>query len=772
MKDHIQHRPPASSDELKLKSPARKGVGLPAIGSSLYQIGKWMDVPEALKASFKMNQKKGFDCPGCAWPDPDDDRSRLGEYCENGIKALAEERTKYRADPAFWAKHSVAELSNWSEFKLGKSGRITEPMYLPEGASHYEPISWDAAFQKIADCLHGLEDPNEAIFYTSGRTSNEAAFLYGLFARMYGTNNLPDCSNMCHESSGRGLSETLGVGKGSVSLQDLHEAELIMIIGQNPGTNHPRMLNALETCKSNGGKIIAVNPLKETGLIHYTNPQRPLRILSGGVHLADLYLQVRINGDLALLKAILLKLLELHEGRGDVLDETFIADYTQGFEALKEDLKRYDFSTLVEQAGLQEADVMTAVELIANRKRVIIAWAMGVTQQPNGVDNIKEIVNLLLLKGAIGKPGAGTCPVRGHSNVQGDRTMGIWEQMGDWYHDRIDEVFGFQSPRAHGYDTVGAINAMVNGKARFFMGMGGNFVSASPDTDLTAKGLRSCDLTVQVSTKPNRSHLVHGKEALILPCLGRTEIDMQASGYQFVSVENSMSVVHNSKGVLGPISEQLRSEPAIIAGLAMAVLPAEVQEKANWQGMMDDYDLIRDKIEAVIPGFENYNERVREGAGFYLPNAARERSFRPADNKAHFSLTEVPDNRLEPGFFHLMTMRSHDQYNTTIYGLHDRYRGISGDRRIILMSAIDMANLSLQAKDRIDVTSHFRGEEREVKGFRVVPYDIPQGCLGAYFPEANPLVHIDNLAEGSRTPASKLIVVSIRKSTFDQPEGN
>ena len=764
MKDQVHHRPPASSDKLKLKKPPRKGVGLPAIGSAIYQMGKWMDLPDALKASFKMNQKKGFDCPGCAWPDPDDDRSRLGEYCENGIKAMAEERTKYRADRDFWRKHSVAELSNWSEFKLGKSGRITEPMYLPAGATHYEPISWEDAFKKIGNCLQGLEHPDEAIFYTSGRTSNEAAFLYGLFARMYGTNNLPDCSNMCHESSGRGLSESLGVGKGSVSLEDLHEAEVIMIIGQNPGTNHPRMLNALETCKSRGGKIIAVNPLKEVGLIHYTNPQKPLRILSGGVNLADVYLQVRINGDLALLKAMMLKLLELHEAGQDVLDEAFIAEYTQGFEALKQDLQQYDFSQLVQQTGLQEEDVLQAVELIAKRKKIIIAWAMGVTQQPNGVDNIKEIVNLLLLKGAIGKAGAGTCPVRGHSNVQGDRTMGIWEQMGDWYHDRIDEVFDFKSPREHGYDTVGAINAMAEGKARFFLGMGGNFVSATPDTDLTARGLQSCDMTVHVSTKPNRSHLVHGKEAIILPCLGRTEMDVQASGYQFVSVENSMSVVHNSKGVLRPVSEQLRSEPAIIAQLAMAVLPAEVQKKADWQGMMDDYDLIRDKIEAVIPGFDNYNVRVREGAGFYLPNVARDRRFRPADNKAHFSVTSVPDNELEPGFFHLMTMRSHDQYNTTIYGLNDRYRGVSGDRRIILMSTSDMDKLDLQAKDRIDVTSHFQEEKRMVKGFRVVPYDIPPGCLGAYFPEANPLVHIDNLAKGSRTPASKLIVVSVDKS--------
>ena len=763
MSNKIHQRPPASSEKVKLKAPAKKGVGLKAIKSSVDHMRKWMDAPDALKASLKMNQKGGFDCPGCAWPDPDDERSKLGEYCENGIKALAEERTKFKADPIFWSKHTIPELSNWSDFKLGKSGRITHPMYLKEGADKYEEISWDDAFAKIGKKLKSLNDPNEAIFYTSGRTSNEAAFLYGLFARMYGTNNLPDCSNMCHESSGKGLSETVGIGKGSVTLEDLHEAEVIMIMGQNPGTNHPRMLNALETCKANGGKIIAVNPLRETGLIHYTNPQKPLRILSGGVNLADIYHQVRINGDVALLKAIIIKLIELHDSNGDVLDESFIKEFTVGYKAFKKSMEQYDFATCAVDAGLSEVEVMKTVDLLASNKKIIICWAMGLTQHVNGVDNIKEVVNLLLMKGAIGKPGAGTCPVRGHSNVQGDRTMGIWEKMPDSFHEKLGSAFGFVSPKEHGCDTVGAIKMMQEGKARLFFGMGGNFLSATPDTDLTAEALQNCDLTVHVSTKPNRSHLIHGKEALILPCIGRSEIDMQVSGYQFVSVENSMGVVHNSKGVLEPSSDHLLSEPEIIGRLAKASLKDEQKGSADWDAMIANYDLIRDKIEEVIPGFDNYNQRVRNGKGFYLPNPARDRRFRAGDAKAHFSVVELPLNELNSNEFHLMTVRSHDQYNTTIYGLDDRYRGISGDRRIVMMSQSDMNRLQLRTDDRVDITSYFEDEERSVSAFRVVPYDIPSQCLGAYFPEANPLVHINNFARGSRTPVSKLIRVTVKK---------
>lgn len=763
MSDKIQHRPPNSSEKLEIKKVPKKSVGMPAITSSMQHMRKWMDMPEALKASLKMNQMDGFDCPGCAWPDPDDERSSIGEYCENGIKALAEERTKFKASPAFWQQYSVAEMSTWSDYRLGKSGRITHPLYLPAGATHYEEISWDVAFNKIGSKLKSLQDPNEAIFYTSGRTSNEAAFLYGLFVRMFGTNNLPDCSNMCHESSGKGLSETVGIGKGSVTLEDLYEAEVIMIMGQNPGTNHPRMLSALERCKANGGKIISVNPLKEVGLIHYTNPQKPMRMLSGGVSLTDLYLQVKINGDVALLKAIMKLLIEKHDKQGGVLDENFIADYTEGYEAVRANVIKHDIEDLCQQAGLPIAQVLEAADLMARHKKIIICWAMGLTQQPNGVDNVKEVVNLLLMKGAIGKPGAGTCPVRGHSNVQGDRTMGIWEMMPDWYHDKIDARFQFQSPREKGYDTVAAIEAMNEGKAKVFFAMGGNFLSASPDTDITARALQNCDMTVHVSTKPNRSHLVHGKEALILPCLGRTEVDMQATGYQFVSVENSMGVVHNSKGILPPAEETLISEPMIVARLAKASLSDDILQHTDWDAWVSDYDLIRNLIEDIIPGFDNYNERVREGAGFYLPNPARDRRFKKGDSKASFTAVDLPKNTLKAGEFHLMTIRSHDQYNTTIYGLNDRYRGISGDREIIMINPADMKDNGWSKDERVNVTSYFDNETREVKNFRLVPFDIPRGCLAAYFPEANPLVHIKNVARGSHTPASKLIRVRLSK---------
>lgn len=763
MSDKIQHRAPESSDTLKITKPKTKSVGLAAVTSSMQHMRKWMDMPEALKSSLKMNQKEGFDCPGCAWPDPDDERSSIGEYCENGIKALAEERTKFKAGPEFWKEYSVAELSTWSDYKLGKSGRLTHPMYLPAGASHYEPITWDVAFAKIGNKLKGLSDPNEAIFYTSGRTSNEAAFLYAVYARMFGTNNLPDCSNMCHESSGKGLSETVGIGKGSVTLEDLHQAEVIMVMGQNPGTNHPRMLNALEKCKAQGGKIITVNPLKEAGLMHYTNPQKPMRMLAGGVDLTDIYLQVKVNGDIAFLKAVMKLLLEKHEQKGGIIDEAFIKEYTTGYEAVKASLEPLEVDQLCAEAGLPIAQVLAAADLIAKNKKIIICWAMGLTQHPNGVDNIKEVVNLLLMKGAIGKPGAGTCPVRGHSNVQGDRTMGIWEMMPDWYHDKIDAKFKFNSPREKGYDTVAAIEAMAAGKAKVFFAMGGNFLSATPDTDLCAKGLQNCDLTVHVSTKPNRSHLVHGKEALILPCLGRTEMDMQATGYQFVSVENSMGVVHNSKGVLPPSSNHLLSEPMIVSKLAMASLSDEILANCEWDKWVGDYDRIRDLIEEVIPGFDNYNQRVRNGSGFYLPNPARSRAFRKGDSKAHFTQVNIPKNDLEDGEYILMTLRSHDQYNTTIYGLDDRYRGIKGSREIIMINREDMKAAGLSASDKVDVTSYFNGETREVKAFKLVPYDIPRGSLAAYFPEANPLVHIGNKAKGSHTPASKLIRVRLTR---------
>ncbi len=759
MSKNNTHRAPQSSQETKVSAPKKKAVGLEAVQKSIQQMGRYMDMPKALKASLKMNQKGGFDCPGCAWPDPEDERSSIGEYCENGIKALVEEATKNRANPSFFEKHSVQDLAALSDFELGKSGRITHPMYLAKGASHYRPIEWKQAYALINQHLKSCDSPDEAVFYTSGRTSNEAAFLYGAFVRAFGTNNLPDCSNMCHESSGSALSNTVGIGKGSVKLEDLHQADLIIILGQNPGTNHPRMLNALEKNKMNGGKIVVVNPLKEAGLMHYTNPQKPFKILSGGVSLADEYVQVKVNGDMGFLKAILYKLHQLEKKGEDIYDKDFIKEYTEGFEAYSDQIGQIDYEKCLIESGITDEQIDRVVHLIQQNKKIIACWAMGLTQHKNGVATIQEVVNLLLLKGSIGKPGAGTCPVRGHSNVQGDRTMGIWEKMPEAYHQRLSKAFNIDSPRHHGYDTVESIKAMYENKVKVFFAMGGNFLSAAPDTDITAQGLQNCDLTVHVSTKPNRSHLVHGSEALILPCRGRTEIDEQKSGYQFVSVENSMGQVHSSKGVLPPISEHLKSEINIVCEMADEVLGTS---DMDWLQFGDDYDKIRDKIEEVIPGFDQYNQRIRTDTGFYLPNPARDRSFTKT-GKAKFTVNALTDNQLESHQYTLMTLRSHDQYNTTIYGLDDRYRGIKNGRKIIFMNMSDMQKQGLGELDLVHVHSYFQGEKRSIYSFKVVPYDIPSGCLAAYFPEANPLVAINNVADISNTPASKRIIVEIEK---------
>ncbi|MCL4155995.1 UNVERIFIED_CONTAM: hypothetical protein GTU68_014816, partial [Idotea baltica] len=628
-----------------------------------------------------MNQMTGFDCPGCAWPDPDDKRSLLAEYCENGAKAFAEEATTKRVDPDFFARYSVKELSQGTDLWIGKQGRLTHPMILKPGNTHYEPISWDDAFSLIGKELKGLQSPDEAIFYTSGRTSNEAAFLYQLFVRMYGTNNLPDCSNMCHESSGQGLSQTVGIGKGSVTLEDLHEAEVIMVVGQNPGTNHPRMLTALQKCKQNGGKIITVNPLPEAGLMRFKHPQQLNGVFGKGTDLTDVFLQVKINEDIALSKALMLLMQEAEEQNpGTVWDRDFIDGFTDGYEEFIADLQQYNFQELVDQSGVSEKEIRKAAGLLIRHKKIIICWAMGLTQHKNGVANIQEMVNMLLLKGSIGKPGAGTCPVRGHSNVQGDRTMGIWEKPKSAFLDRLQAVFDFNPPREHGFDTVHAIEAMHDGKAKIFIAMGGNFLSATPDTEITGEALRKCKLTVQISTKLNRSHLIHGETALILPCLARSEKDIREKGKQVVSVENSMGKVHPSAGTLSPASDHLLSEPAIVSSLAKSVL--NESPSTDWEKWANDYDKIRELIEQCIPGFEDYNVRLRQPGGFYLPNGARERKFNTPDGKAHFSINPTSQHTLEPNQYLMTTVRSHDQYNTTIYGLDDRYRGIYNERRV------------------------------------------------------------------------------------------
>jgi len=747
---------------IKLKKIPEVAVGIPAISSTVKHLSKYMSPRQAMKTMFKVNQKGGFDCPGCAWPDPDDERSKLGEYCENGIKAIAEEAQRKTIGARFFARNSVFELSEYSDFELGKLGRLAEPLMLKAGESHYQKVSWPDAFKTIAQHLNALDSPDDSMFYTSGRTSNEAAFLYQLFVREFGTNNLPDCSNMCHESSGTALSETVGIGKGSVTLPDLYEAEVIIVMGQNPGTNHPRMLSALEKCKDNGGKIITVNPLPEAGLMKFVNPQKPVKILTGGTILTDLFLQVQLNGDVALLKAIMIKLFDAEKkAPGTVIDKDFIKENTKGFNAFKKNLLTENINEVIAESGISEPKINEAVELIKNKTKIIICWAMGLTQHVNGVENIREIVNFLLMKGAIGKPGAGTCPVRGHSNVQGDRTMGIWEAPKDSFLDNLKAEFGFEPPRKHGFAVVEAIKAMYEEKGKVFFAMGGNFLSATPDTKYTAKALRNCALTVHVSTKLNRSHLVHGDTALILPCLGRTETDKQEGAEQFVSVENSMGIVHSSRGVLSPASKYLRSEVSIVCDLAAETLGD--QSKVKWSSMKNDYDLIRDKIEAVIPGFDSYNKRVRQPEGFYLPNGAREGTFNTKSGKAEFTINELPKNSLKKNEFAMMTIRSHDQYNTTIYGLDDRYRGIYNERRVVLMNKEDMNNMSLRSKDVVDIIENSGIKKRIAPHFLVVEYDIPKSCIATYFPEANVLVPIDHFAKRSKTPASKYIKVKLSK---------
>jgi molybdopterin-dependent oxidoreductase alpha subunit len=757
-------QPPEDFTGIELEGVGEVAGGIPAIISTAKHAWREMGAVRSLKTLAQLNQKDGFDCPGCAWPDPAERAAT--EFCENGAKHVADEATLKRLTPEFFARWSVAELSQKSDYWLGQQGRLTHPMLLKAGSDRYEPVSWDKAFGLIAGELNALASPDEALFYTSGRTSNEAAFLYQLFVRQFGTNNLPDCSNMCHESSGTALTETIGIGKGTVTLEDFELAQLIIVIGQNPGTNHPRMLTSLQAAKRKGCKIIHINPLPETGLNRFKHPQEVLSVLGSGTALADLFLQVRINGDVALLKGMMKEMLAEERRRpGEVLDQDFIRDKTAGFEEFALSLEAVSWDEIVEQSGVSREALREAALMFINSERTICCWAMGLTQHRNAVANIQEIVNLLLLRGQIGRPGAGVCPVRGHSNVQGDRTMGIWERPTEAFLDQLAREFRFTPPREHGYDTVEAIKAMAEGRARVFFALGGNFLSATPDTEYTAEALRRCRLTVQVSTKLNRAHLITGEQALILPCLGRTEVDVQKGGPQFVTMENSMGIVHSSQGSLPPASEHLLSEPAIVARMARATLGD--RSSVEWERLIENYDLIREHIARVIPGFDDYNRRVRQPGGFYLPNLAREGTFKTKTNRANFTVHELPRHLLEPGQFMMMTIRSHDQFNTTIYGLDDRYRGILGERRVVLLNPADISEAGLKEQQVVDLVSHFEGEERLARRFIVVPYPIPRRCAATYFPEANVLVPIGSVAEKSNTPASKSVVISIRAS--DEP---
>jgi molybdopterin-dependent oxidoreductase alpha subunit len=746
--------------DIELKAPITHAAGYLGVREALKHTFKEMGVLRSMRALLDMNQKDGFDCPSCAWPDPEHP-SPVAEYCENGAKALGDEATNSHIGGDFFRKNSVEELSLLSDYELNKFGRLVEPMVLKPGSVHYEPISWDNAFKRIASELKKLNSPDEAIFYTSGRSSNEAAFLYGMFARALGTNNLPDCSNMCHESSGVALGETLGIGKGSTTLEDLYKAEVILIAGQNPGTNHPRMLSALEKCKQNGGKVISINPLEESGLVNFKNPQKVKGWLGGGEDMADIHLPVNINQDIPLIKLILKKLVALDKATKDVFDHDFIATYTDGYETLIADLEKYDSKKLLSQTGVSEDKIDEVVTLLANKSKIIVCWAMGLTQHKNGVENIREFVNLLLLKGAIGKPNTGTCPVRGHSNVQGDRSVGIQHFVDTEMNQRIKKHLGFTPPDHEGVDVVGSMKAMYDGKAKIFMCLGGNFLMAASDTEYTAQGIQNCDLTVQISTKLNRTHLITGKTALILPTIGRSEKDIKDGKSRHFTVENSMGRVKQSKGILKPAADTIMSEPEIIANMGRAYFGD--RHAMDWKRLGVDYELIRTQIDLVAKGFKNTKERSK-GAGYYLPNNVRKLNFSMLPNgKAQLSINKLPDHDLEKDEYMMMTIRSHDQFNTTIYGLDDRYRGVYNARRVIFMNPEDMKARGFSKLDVVDITSTYDKKVRIAHKFKIVPYNIPTGNLASYFPETNVLVPYNHFAERSKTPISKSIKVRLVK---------
>jgi len=765
-------QPPEEQAQAKLRAPDRVAAGMRALLESLKFTARETGFRRGIKGWLKVNKKDGFDCQSCAWPNPDSD-GHLFEFCENGVKALTSEATKKQIGPEFFRKHSIADLQEQTDPWLELQGRLVHPMVKREGASHYQPIDWNDAFELMARELNALPTPNAAAFYTSGRTSNEAAFLYQLFARQFGTNNLPDCSNMCHESSGVALKESIGIGKGCVRLEDFEWTDAIFIIGQNPGTNHPRMMTTLERAKKSGATIVAINPIRETGLISVVNPnpqeyRNPLKfavkmLLNRGTPLADLWLPVRINGDMAAMRGIMKEMLEEEDRRpGAALDRQFIDQYTTGFEEFAAHVCATPWDQILEISGLTREQIRTAAEIAMRAKRIICCWAMGLTQHKNAVATIQEVMNFLLLGGNIGKRGAGPCPVRGHSNVQGDRTMGIWERMTDAFRDKLGREFQFSPPRGHGTNTVETIKKMHEGKIQFFFAMGGNFLAAPPDTEYTAKALQKCRVTAHVSTKLNRAHLITGEIALILPCLGRSEIDRQESGEQFVTVEDSMGIINPSRGHAEPASQHFLSEPAIVAGLAKATLGS--RSTVGWDGLVANYDRIRDRIERVVPGFENFNARIRKDV-FYLPNDARDRrKFNNPEGKAKFSISQLTPPNLAPDQYLMTTVRSHDQFNTTIYGLDDRYRGVYNGRRVIFMNGDDIKAAGLRQGQLVDLTSYYKDETRTACHFMVAPMEIAGRCTATYFPEANVLVSINNSADRSNTPVSKSLVISIAPS--------
>ena len=764
----MKHRSGARSGP-RIRRPAETAAGAPAVVETLRHILGKAGIYRGTAALLKVNQPNGFDCPGCAWPEPLEGRKHA-EFCENGAKAVADEATRARIGTEFFEKWTIRSLAQQPGQWLNAQGRLTHPMVRRPGADHYSPISWAEALDLIASELNGLESPDQAAFYTSGRTSNEAAFLYQLFVRRYGTNNLPDCSNMCHESSGRALHVAIGSGKGTVSLEDFDRADAIFIIGQNPGSNHPRMLATLQQAKRRGARIVSINPLDETGLKRFRNPQEVAGYVGRGTVLADLHLPVRINGDVALLKGLCKAMLEEEAANpGSVLDSEFIESSTADFAEFSADIDGTTWSEITAAAGVDRGQIQAAADIAIAAEATICCWAMGLTQHKNAVANIQEIVNFLLLKGNFGKPGAGACPVRGHSNVQGDRTMGIWERPDKRFLGSLQQEFGFEPPTRHGLDTVDTIRAMADGRVKVFIALGGNFLAATPDTAFTARGLENCRLTVQISTKLNQSHTVVGRTALILPTLGRTEIDPQPGGPQFVTVENSMGVVAPSEGRLAQASPFLRSEVRIVADMAQATLPLD--PAIDWSVLADDYSRIREHIARVIPGFESFEQRLQEDGRLVLSHVIRDqRRFETPSGRAHFSVHPIEPPDLPESRFLMMTIRSHDQFNTTVYTQNDRYRGVFGDRRVVFMNQDDILRIGLKDGEVVDLHSHFNGEQRTVNSFRIVEYRIPLGCVATYYPETNEIIPLDHVADISNTPAYKSVVVSVSQSVIPEHE--
>jgi len=747
-------------DDLTVTRPKSWAAGVPGVTHAMQYALSQTSARRTALTLLNLNQIKGFDCPGCAWPEPG--HRHKNEYCENGVKHITDEATTRRVTREFFAEHSLADLESSSDYWLNQQGRLTEPMVKRPGSTHYEPISWDDALGLVAAELTGLDSPDQAMFYTSGRLNNEGAFLLQLFARAFGTNNLPDCSNMCHESSGSALGQTLGVGKGTVSLDDIYEADLVLVVGQNPGSNHPRMLTALENTKHNGGQVVAVNPLPEAGLKRFKNPQKPSGVVGRGTTIADQFLQIRLGGDLALFQMLNRLLLEADdEAPGTVVDKDFIDRDTAGFEAFAEHVRRTEWDDVLDATGLSREDVVELRDRLLASDKIIVCWAMGLTQHRHGVPTIREIVNLLLLRGSIGRPGAGVCPVRGHSNVQGDRTMGIWEKLPEPFRAGLEKEFGFAPPTATGYDSVHGVCAMRDGKVKVFVGVAGNFVRAMSDSAVTEEALRNCRLTVQVSTKLNRSHVVCGETALFLPTLGRSDRDVQASGEQFVTVEDSMSQVHSTRGRLKPASPDLLSEVAIICRLARRALGAG--GTIPWEDFEGDYSLIRDRIARVVPGFEDFNERVAHPGGFRLSSPVNEGVYRTPSGKAEFSCNDFTSIVAPTGHLVLQTLRSHDQWNTIPYAMNDRYRGIHDSRHVVFVNPEDLAELGIEDRAQVDVVGVWEdGTERRLEGFRTVSYPTARGSAAAYYPEANALVPLDSVAEASNTPTYKGIIVRLQ----------